>query len=267
MHGHIDIGDAVNRDAPLNRGLVSWWLALPDQQRGVMFRDLMMRNHGTLTNGPTWTGSWGLPGSYGAINCDGTNDYIVANSSSSLTGLDTDWSVVFRARLDTIANTFGFVSHANNSGGGWTIGRHFAVLGGNLAVYDSTNWRNSGYTLLDSLDYFIGVTATGTTLRFHVRAPGVSHNGTDVYATSSDANRGINLGRMWLNEDAHYLDGLMSDVAIFRRALSQAEFDRRYQASRLGYPNELNWLQRPVVSAQEAAASAFPWHYYQMMAG
>ena len=66
-------GQIVNRASPLNRGLVSWWLNLPQRGKGNTFFDIAGRNHGTLTNGPTFQGPLGRPGGFGSIKGDGVD--------------------------------------------------------------------------------------------------------------------------------------------------------------------------------------------------
>ncbi len=81
--GAIVYGDAVNRAHPLNRGLVSWWLPLPGRSSGPRLLDLAGRNHGTLTNGPTWAPG---PNVFGAVKLDGTDDHILGTNTFGATG-------------------------------------------------------------------------------------------------------------------------------------------------------------------------------------
>lgn len=73
--GGICKASPVNWAHPLNRGLVSWWLNLPGRRDAAYtWRDLCKRNHGTLTNGPTWQGARGRPGGWGSLDFDGADD-------------------------------------------------------------------------------------------------------------------------------------------------------------------------------------------------
>jgi hypothetical protein len=236
---NIDWSQPVNWDSPLNRGLVSWWLAGENPYwGGARFLDLCQRNPGTLTGGPTWQGGKGRPGSCGAIDLDGANDYVAVPASASTTGLNTDWTAIVALRLDTIPNIYGILSHAIDDTAGWTIVRNFGI-GDNFAVYDGAGYRSSGYALVAGVDYYIGVTASGTTLTFFVRAPGVNHSATATYTSRTDANAGFAIGRFWSNVDAFYLDGQIFEVAMLNRAILQSEFETRYQDSLCGYPDTL----------------------------
>jgi len=50
----INYGCPVNWGNPLNRGLVSWWLPLPNWSGGGKLFDLTKRYNGTLVNSPSW---------------------------------------------------------------------------------------------------------------------------------------------------------------------------------------------------------------------
>src|SRR3990167_9254519 len=76
MIGPLYYGDLVNRSCQLNSGLVSWLMAVPWYMSGPRFIDIFGKNHGTLTNGPTWQGAMGRPGGNGSLNFDGTDDYV-----------------------------------------------------------------------------------------------------------------------------------------------------------------------------------------------
>ena len=78
-------GQIVNRASPLNRGLVSWWLNLPQRGKGNTFFDIAGRNHGTLTNGPTWQGPLGRPGGMGSLSfATASSQYVSIPQSNSL---------------------------------------------------------------------------------------------------------------------------------------------------------------------------------------
>src|SRR5688572_2591053 len=109
MQGYLLPGDAVNRASPLNRGLVSWYMVLPNRigGGGNTLRDLCRRNHGTLTNGPTWSGSR-APGAFGSISLDGSNDYINLGTGNRFFGssLTNPFTIVCWIRT-TIASSSG----------------------------------------------------------------------------------------------------------------------------------------------------------------
>jgi hypothetical protein len=71
----LNLGQPINWANPLNRGLVSRWQVVPEWEGSQKLFDLAAFNHGTLTNGPTWS-SLGRPGGYGSITTDGVDDYI-----------------------------------------------------------------------------------------------------------------------------------------------------------------------------------------------
>jgi len=85
-------GNLVNRAAPLNRGMVIWWLHLPNRLTGGgnTLRDIWGLNHGTLTNGPTWSGPIGRP-AYGSLGFSSASSQSVkVPNSAAITAGDID---------------------------------------------------------------------------------------------------------------------------------------------------------------------------------
>lgn len=52
---NVDLSNPINWDHPLNRGLVGWWLALPQWSGGTKWYDLCGKYDGTLMSGPSWS--------------------------------------------------------------------------------------------------------------------------------------------------------------------------------------------------------------------
>lgn len=249
-------GNAVNRAAPLNRGLVSWWLHLPNRLGGggSTLRDLMGSNHGTLTNGPLWSGAKNV-GGYGSVYMAGTDDLIAgaknppnipitlvcwANTTTASAG---NYSLIFGSGIsiagpvqgiaflyssDTTPSVYAdavgsagariFTGYASGFGvGGW---RHLAVTldGTNLLLYVDGVLKSSSSGSISSITH-------ATTLRVGQRSGGA------------------------------YWVGNFNDGRVYSRILSASEIAGLYQASRLGYQNELNWQSRPVFSVGQAVAT------------
>lgn len=236
-------GNAVNRSAPLNRGLVSWWVALPNRLGGGgnTLRDLNGTNHGTLKSGPTWSGASHAGGS-GSINFgSGYIDIPPIGLGSSLTysawinpstvsgnkAIISNKSTMLElnsANLRWFPNTATTVVSAgvSLSAGAW---RHVAI------AHDSSN----NYTFyLDGLSV-----ATGSTVAISNTA-----ESSDIGRYGADGTR--------------LFTGFMDSICVCNRALSGAEVMSLYQSSRRGYPNELNWQRYPVYGAQQAAATFSP---------
>jgi len=79
---------AINRSHSHARGLVSCWRVMPDMERGAKWYDLAGKNHGTLTNGPTWLSD--------SLNFDGTNDYVTFGNTLNPGTSDYSYGCTFR---------------------------------------------------------------------------------------------------------------------------------------------------------------------------
>jgi hypothetical protein len=243
----LNYGNLVNWDAPLNRGLVSWWLQLPQLRGGPKLFDIAGRNHGTLTNGPTWGGSLGRPGQFGALAFSGSN-YVALSQPIALTGALT---IQFGIR--------------------WTaIGSAGVLLGGadpNYFPYiDATNiYIRSGVSpssiahggITDGVDYTITITCDGTNAIVYKdttslgsilqQTPTVSAIGS-----FSDGTVGVSASIFFLK--------------YWTRQISAAEVASGIQDSRQGYPATLNWIRRPVYGSAAAATSQGHLLRYRRMA-
>lgn len=108
---------------PLNNGLVEWYLAgVPGRSwGGGIWRGLKNRYPGTLTNMDPAT-DWvpgGRPGGWGALDFDGSNDYVTFDSSLiGSTGTLMMWATpAFNAADDAvIAQLFGFGNDVDFNG-------------------------------------------------------------------------------------------------------------------------------------------------------
>jgi hypothetical protein len=101
----IDLGNPV-ADHPLNRGLVSWWLPLPNTSGGSRLLDIVRgpgsRYTGTLTGGPTWEAG---PTGFASINFDGSDDRVTTFDFTDPVVTVTGW---FNTRsLSALQHIFG----------------------------------------------------------------------------------------------------------------------------------------------------------------
>jgi len=247
-------GNAVNRAAPLNRGLLGWWMVLPNRLGGGgnTFRDLMGRNHGTLTNGPTWS-SLRPPGGFGSLKFTASSShYVSCGSSASHALAGNDFHVGFWvnpnsvssyqlgiARDDGINRDFGL-------GYGFTTGKIIYFRGlGSFPVIESTN-----AVVVTGAWNFIEAIRTGSTVRLY-RNGVLAGSGTDSNTTSITAN--LTIGGRDQGGGTQYVDGYISEAFI---KLNQGV--SRYFQSISGYQNELNWQRYPVYGTEQAAATFNP---------
>lgn len=251
-HGLILPGNAVNRRAPLNRGLVSWWMVLPNRVGGGgnTFRDLCGRNHGTLTNGPTWSGSR-QTGGYGSLNFAST-----ARVAASVPGAFTSFTVSAWFRWQA-----------------WQTSSVVIEVGTRPNLRIERTGSNLHALVLDNGTYQFPHTGTAVDdgRWHHIAAVWIDSTSLTVYLDgvqkSQDTSVGtqvvssplsVTLGNSSGGGSTSNWNGDIDDVRIYpSRALSAAEIAALYQASRLGYPNELNWIQRPAFATEQGGGGGF----------
>lgn len=244
-------GDLVNRASPLNRGLVSWWLCVPWYMSGPRFVDIAGRNHGTLTNGPTWSGN-GRVGGYGSVSFDGTNDYIATNWLVQLSSTYTlaAWikcTNVARADLHDIFNTRSLDTGATG------VGVIAYILGSALNITNIGGSTVTGAATLTSNTWFHAIWSVSSgTAQMYVN--GVASGSSGSLGTYGTTTQTLLIGASD-NTNARWFSGSLDDLRVWpTRSLTAAESLALYNASLRGYQNELNWLRRPSRGAAAAVS-------------
>lgn len=257
----VNLGQPVNRSAPLNRGLTAYWLAFTGAPTANHYRDLIGSAHGAFTNAPTW--SPGFISQTLAVNFAASTAYV------DVTGISLDlytWAAwfytptqitsastgrgVFRYGSDSTQSVFatGSVTAtaadetvtllAGVSGGGPFLRRY---IKDNIAAgwtHITIRWTGSTYDI-----YLNGVAATmftgsGGSITSLLTATQMSLGGNTAYSQH---------------------DGLLGDVRIYNRSLGADEIWQLYNASRTGYQSELNWIyRREYVKAAAGGGSTQP---------
>lgn len=243
----LNYGRLVNQASPLNRGLVSWWLTLPQGGKGDTFFDICGKNHGDLTGGPTWVGSLGRPGGYGAIDFDATDDYALI-TAKSLAGVLTYCAWIYP---DTLAANF------ESASGHFVV---FGTAGGNDSVMvnqTSVAIRTLGtdVPVVTNPDFTTGSWQHLCLTRDSADLVTVYRNGVSAgTATASGSMEPIHIGR----RSSFYADGRMDDVRTFEVCKSASEVWQLYNDSRQGYPTTLNRIRLPVLGGAAAPDLFWP---------
>jgi hypothetical protein len=250
----IDPAQPVNYNSPLNRGLVSWWLAGPNAC-GVgsgIWRDLAKRNNGTLTNGPLWSGQ-SHPGGWGSIDT-AANQYVNFGSGmGNMAAGDFTWVAWMYVR----SFTSGFMAIVEKGEIGSGGGREFSIFvdtSGNVSFLQlggtSTGTPAVGF-VEDQWQHFV-ITRVGSSV---VTYRNGIQTGTDTNGgTTANASSVLAIGDNITTGGSDF-DGLYNDLRFYTRALSASEVAALYQESLAGYPTTLNWL-RPRIYFDAGAAPA-----------
>jgi hypothetical protein len=271
----LNYGNPVNWDSPLTRGLVSWWLPLPQNSGGLRLMDLCNRFHGTRTASPTWRGGIG-PGSYGALNFLTASSQFVncgASAAMQLTTSPLTLIVRFRPSGDYTTTQTLFACSTNTSGIQWGLefGRtdnKFTFLNNSGAVHLTSTASVS--TDVDTHVVLVrGGSAGAWTFAFYING---QTDATGSTAGNPDATSGTTAIGCYYNSGGAFAPAtaVIAEAMLFNRNLTQSEAKLWFDSSRQGHPLTLNYINPLSVfaSAGGGGATAFPWHYYQqMMAG
>ena len=239
----VDWSQPVNPDAPLNRGLVSWWLAGKGPYwGGPKFLDLCGKNHGTLTNGPTWRGALGRPGGHGSLLFDGSDDYVTVPVAAE-TPLPTTLLASFHKLSGGSAAPVVFTHNTATSNNGYRMqifGGNLALTFGGIALYDS------GLAVSNGTWYRAAITISGAsgTANFYLASGATISTSSTGVGTPSGAPDSYRIGDLI---GADLFNGYIDNVKHYSRALSATEVAAEIQASLTGYQQELNYYRRQYI--------------------
>ena len=248
-----NIGQPVNWGAPLNRGLLAWWLRPPVQVSTVRFLDMRQWHHATLTGGPSWGGP-SHTRSWGSLVLDGSNDYGAIGDPVSLRPAA---SLTISAWFKTSMTTRGMMLSSYN--GNLTLAQ--LEIGRNTAGYVDLSIRTGTGS---------GTTTEYTGATYHDGAwhqvvgthddnvqDAIYVDGKQVLTGSAASGSMNGETQNWCigceNGGSNFFNGALNDIRLYNRVLSASEVAMLYQAGKSGYTHELNWL-RPIVGKRAAAA-------------
>lgn len=260
----IDWARPVNWSWPLNRGLVSWYSAVPGPGRAGWksnrWRDLCGRNHGTLTNmdpATDWVGPRGRPGGFGALDFDGSDDLASAASFPFLSP-PFALSCWFRPFTTGDAKYCSFIARGaafeNNSNYafGWRrdASRIFCYWRNGATLYGS----ESAGSAAPAGTWCHAVAVLDSSSNLSVYKNGVLLFSDGSNSAPTDGSQPLTIGKpnSTTSTDLAF-NGMLDDVRIYNRALSAAEVQQLYNESCMGYPNGLARIATPYGYAQEAA--------------
>ena len=210
----------------LSSGLVGHWTFDGQDMAGERAYDRSGQNNtGTLTNGPTRAiGKIGQ-----ALNFDGVNDDVSTNNTVDLPG---EMSVFAWIKSNTVqTDAFGDYIVASNNEAQFTLA-HDTYVGGGILEARWNNERISSCevgTITVGKWYHVGFTRTGSsgnwTCRVYINGA-LAKTGTGI-ATNPGVAGIVRIGSR--QSGTYFLfDGLIDDVRIYNRALSEQEVKQLY---------------------------------------
>ncbi len=177
-------------------------------------------NNGTLTNMNTGldngTSGWNSSGKFGnAVSFDGTNDYINAGNGASLTNISsfTYEAWIYRTGTSNYPGIFGRT----------TVGKadmRFDGAGAYLFIFVNGTQLGIGNINLNTWYHVVG-TWDGTYIKGFLNG---NYVGNNTAIAPSFANEYLFIGQR--NTGSDYFNGLIDEVRIYNRALSQEEINQ-----------------------------------------
>lgn len=245
----IDLGNPVN-DHPLNRGLASWHNPLPGRAGGVKQWNDLKGNANPLAFGPTPTTgdvpAWALarpaPNHIPSVKFDGSND-VASKTSYPTTTTDYTFGYWFMrpTASDSRIGLMHYTGGASNNG--WRLmhqntGPNLRFAFGGVADYNlSTLLYTAGNW------FYACMRVTGASLTGHIVTPaGKVTTETASLGTISGTPTVLTIGSDPFGGFA--FDGYISDVFVYSRFLTDAEWYARFEDSRRGFPKLLRRFSR-----------------------
>jgi len=223
-------GIQLNRTHPLAHGLVGCWL-FNENTGGKVFDLSGNGNTGSLVASTQF-----VPGKFGScLDFDGNGDYVslgigvtVTSTSHTILGWfkSPDLSVTRVIHSQTNSNTASskMISLELSETGNVVYYRRLSVSPWSFSItspnsYDDDNWH-----------FVVATTSLGTNNNFTLYVDGIQvASTTNVYSLMSYVdNRRIGNARMQ-SGDAYYFNGLIDEVMIFNRALTNIEVNQLYR--------------------------------------
>jgi hypothetical protein len=254
--GPIPTADPVNRNHPLHRGRVAWWMTLPGLDGGNTIYDLAGQNHIRLSS--SWSGrAWANIPRTGGFGCFDLGSYngalaLMPGNMPGPTVVGPPISLLAWVR-PTALGAYRWAIEENSAHGGIGIG---GAAGSPLAYWwegssDEYNF-NSGLFLAVNEWALIAVVITPTNATvYRVNPTGLSSAvNTKTHTTHTTGGWAFASNP---SSTSQFWSGQLDDLSVYNRALSAAEVRQYYDLSRTGYPGMLNrWSQRSVDSATAA---------------
>ena len=188
---------------------------MPDMERGTKWYDLAGKNHGTLTNGPTWRAD--------GLRFDGSDDYVSVPDSPSLNFTTEDLTYSLWYKIRSFGAYDGFIAKGGD--------QPQFVCGGSSNTFsfwkaNNSAWFDGAGTITLNTWEHVAVVKTGSVVRLY-------QQGLEVASGTQAQSFVANSTAMQIGSDTQaggrLLDGVLNDIRIYNRALSATEVASLYR--------------------------------------
>jgi len=228
--GGVDLAEyEVGTDlglAPFTHGLVGYWKF--DEGSGTIAYDSSgYNNNGTLYNSPTWT--TGKVG--GALSFDGADDYVDAGNGESFNMSNAITIAAWIYPRYSGSNEQLIISKGGPGfySTGWRVGIKY----GNIRIhyFDDIEQRSINYIPYSPNQWYHIVFSGSVGGGMKAYLNGVVQPTTYLFTNGLTTNTlNLNIGRYSLGSS--YFNGLIDEVRLYNRALSDAEIKAIYNATK-----------------------------------
>lgn len=182
-------------------------------------------NNGTLTNGPTFDAANG-----GSVVFDGVNDYVIC--SSSITYPSNNLTAEVWAYTDVTEDSITFSHYNAQQNRGWLL---FFKSDGTVAVdgRESSTYRSvpsTGFTYTPGA--WVHMVFTQQLGTWSIYANGIFRNSANFNNVNLSNSLRPTVGAASGNQTISLLDGGVAIARIYNRALTAAEINQNFQATR-----------------------------------
>lgn len=233
----IDTGNPVSDDE-FNRGILSWWLPLPNLAGAVRYPDLKNRSHGVVAAGSKWVPtSAPAPAGFWAVHTQAGSDILV-----NLPATNYPWYLSFWACVTNFSGAFSGLLDSTDEN----------IL---TAMYDtagnpSYSW-SYGVITLNKWTHFVHRTDTPGSVTTWRDGAQITTQGGAYNMPATDVSFGANIG----GGGSVYTEAMYSDI---RFGAGDISVPRLYEAGRRNYPTQLRRICSWSVGASAAASYTIP---------
>jgi type II secretory pathway pseudopilin PulG len=216
LAGHIAI--TMDKSSADPTGLVGWWKL--NETSGTTTADSSGNgNNGTLVNMNPAT-DWVTGQIGGALDCDGTNDYVNCGNGASL-NITAQVTLAVWVKTRDCGNS-AFNPYVDKGDHSYAL-RHNSSNNLSFAIHTNSTWYAADYAVTSAFNnswHHVAGSYDGSNVKLYV--DGVLRGTTNHVGSIDSTTYGVNIGRC-SEQTSRLYNGVIDDVRIYNRALSATE--------------------------------------------